>query len=103
MTGATNTVGLATATALAGAGAQVTVRNTELGAAASDRDGVTPLSPGSISPTCPRSGLPGRLDDLGVTEIDILINNASALTGSGLDIKMVSRPPSQPTYSGPFA
>ncbi|CDQ43686.1 SDR family NAD(P)-dependent oxidoreductase [Mycolicibacterium neoaurum] len=82
VTGATNGVGLATAAALAGAGAHVVmaVRNTELGARRADEIGgrttVVRLDLADLSSV---RGFPARLDEAGIGGIDILINNAGAL------------------------
>ncbi|MHA3024631.1 SDR family NAD(P)-dependent oxidoreductase [Mycobacterium sp. BMJ-28] len=88
VTGATNGVGLATATTLARAGARVilAVRNTALGAQRAaemgDNAAVAELNLADLSSV---RAFPGRLDDLGVAEIDILINNAGTLTRQRTD------------------
>lgn len=88
VTGATNGVGLATATTLARAGARVilAVRNTALGAQRAaemgDNAAVAELNLADLSSV---RAFPGRLDDLGVGEIDILINNAGTLTRQRTD------------------
>lgn len=88
VTGATNGVGLATATTLVRAGARVilAVRNTALGAQRAaemgDNAAVAELNLADLSSV---RAFPGRLDDLGVGEIDILINNAGTLTRQRTD------------------
>lgn len=83
VTGATNGVGLATATALTRAGARVilAVRNTELGAQrAAEMGGDTAVARLDLADLSSVRAFPGRLDDLGADAIDILVNNAGALT-----------------------
>lgn len=88
VTGATNGVGLATATALARAGARVilAVRNTALGAQrAAEMGGDTVVAELDLADLASVRAFPGRLDTLGVDEIDILINNAGTLTRQRCD------------------
>lgn len=88
VTGATNGVGLATATALARAGARVilAVRNTELGARrAAQMGGQTAVAELDLADLASVRAFPGRLDDLGAREIDILINNAGTLSRQRTD------------------
>lgn len=88
VTGATNGVGLATATALARAGARVilAVRNAELGAQrASEMAGDTAVAELDLADLSSVRAFPGRLDELGVGEVDILINNAGTLTRERTD------------------
>lgn len=84
MTGATNGVGLATARALVGAGAQVilAVRNTELGAQrAAEIGGSTRVLKLDLADQASVRAFPGLLDgDDSGAGIDILINNAGGLT-----------------------
>ena len=79
VTGATNGVGLGTARALARAGAQVilAVRNTELGRRrAAEMGGATSVIELDLADLSSVRSFPERLDG----DIDILINNAGALT-----------------------
>ena len=79
VTGATNGVGLGTAGALARAGAHVilAVRNTELGAQrAAQIGGSTSVLKLDLADLASVRAFPGLLDD----DVDILINNAGALT-----------------------
>lgn len=79
MTGATNGVGLGTAQALAKAGAHVimAVRNTDLGAQrAADIGGSTEVLKLDLAELSSVRAFPGLLDG----DVDILINNAGALT-----------------------
>jgi NAD(P)-dependent dehydrogenase (short-subunit alcohol dehydrogenase family) len=79
VTGATNGVGLGTAGALAGAGAHVimAVRNTELGKQrASEIGGSTSVVKLDLADLSSVRAFPGLIDG----EVDILINNAGALT-----------------------
>lgn len=83
VTGATNGVGLATAAALARAGAHVVmaVRNTELGAQrAGEIGGQTTVLALDLADLSSVAGFPDRLADAGVDAVDILINNAGTLT-----------------------
>ncbi|GAA1455726.1 SDR family NAD(P)-dependent oxidoreductase [Williamsia maris] len=79
VTGATNGVGLATAHALAGAGAHVilAVRNTELGAQrATEIGGSTEVAHIDLSHLASVRAFAERLDD----DVDILINNAGLVS-----------------------
>lgn len=79
VTGATNGVGLGTARALAKAGAHVilAVRNTELGARrASEMGGSTTVARVDLADQSSVRAFAGSIDD----DVDILINNAGALT-----------------------
>ena len=79
MTGATNGVGLGTAQALAKAGAHVimAVRNTDLGAQrAAEIGGSTEVLKLDLAELSSVRAFPGLLDG----DVDILINNAGALT-----------------------
>jgi NAD(P)-dependent dehydrogenase (short-subunit alcohol dehydrogenase family) len=79
VTGATNGVGLGTARALAKAGGHVilAVRNTELGRQrAAEIGGSTTVVELDLADQSSVRGFPGRIDG----DIDILINNAGALT-----------------------
>ena len=79
VTGATNGVGLGTARALARAGAHVilAVRNTDLGAQRSaEIGGSTEVIELDLADLASVRAFPGRLDG----DVDILINNAGALT-----------------------
>ncbi|WP_273734112.1 SDR family NAD(P)-dependent oxidoreductase [Mycolicibacterium septicum] len=79
VTGATNGVGLGTARALARAGAHVilAVRNTDLGAQRSaEIGGSTEVIELDLADLSSVRAFPGRLDG----DVDILINNAGALT-----------------------
>ncbi|MGW0163296.1 SDR family NAD(P)-dependent oxidoreductase [Mycobacterium sp. NPDC003323] len=82
VTGATNGVGLATAAALAEAGAHVVmaVRNTDLGAQrAEEIGGQVSVIRCDLSDLSSVRAFPGLLDDAGIDSIDILINNAGTL------------------------
>ncbi|WP_374022187.1 SDR family NAD(P)-dependent oxidoreductase [Mycobacterium sp. HNNTM2301] len=79
VTGATNGVGLGTARALAKAGAHVilAVRNTELGARrAAEMGGSTTVARVDLADQSSVRAFAGSIDD----DVDILINNAGALT-----------------------
>ena len=79
VTGATNGVGLGTARALAQAGAHVilAVRNTELGRQrAAEIGGSTTVAELDLADQSSVRGFPGLIDG----DVDILINNAGALT-----------------------
>ncbi len=79
VTGATNGVGLGTARALAQAGAHVilAVRNTELGQRrAAEIGGSTTVAELDLADQSSVRGFPGLIDG----DVDILINNAGALT-----------------------
>ena len=79
VTGATNGVGLGTARALAQAGAHVilAVRNTELGRRrAAEIGGSTTVAELDLADQSSVRGFPGLIDG----DVDILINNAGALT-----------------------
>ena len=83
VTGATNGVGLATAAALTRAGAHVVmaVRNTELGAQrATEIGGRTTVARLDLADLSSVRAFPGLLDEHGIDGVDILINNAGALT-----------------------
>jgi NAD(P)-dependent dehydrogenase (short-subunit alcohol dehydrogenase family) len=106
VTGATNGVGLATARALAGAGAHVifAVRNTTLGAQrAAEIGGSTEVIALDLADLASVRAFPGRLDGGAGGEIDILINNAGGLTqhrtetGDGFETTMATN------LLGPFA
>ena len=82
VTGATNGVGLATATALTRAGAHVVmaVRNTELGAQrAAEIGGHTSVLRLDLADLSSVRAFPGLLDEQGIDAVDILINNAGTL------------------------
>ncbi|MGO9353798.1 MAG: SDR family NAD(P)-dependent oxidoreductase [Mycobacterium sp.] len=84
VTGATNGVGLGTTRALAKAGAHVilAVRNTELGAQrAAEIGGSTTVVKLDLADLSSVRAFPGLIDD----DVDILINNAGALTNSRTD------------------
>ncbi len=84
VTGATNGVGLGTARALAKAGAHVilAVRNTELGAQrAAEIGGSTTVVRLDLADLSSVRAFPGLIDG----DVDILINNAGALTNSRAD------------------
>lgn len=88
VTGATNGVGLATADALARAGAHVVmaVRNTELGAQrAVEIGGRTTVLRLDLADLSSVRAFPGLLDDHGIDAVDILINNAGTLAEKRAD------------------
>lgn len=88
VTGATNGVGLATAAALtrAGAHAVMAVRNTELGAQrAAEIGGHTTVARLDLADLSSVRAFPGLLDEHGIDGVDILINNAGALTQHRVD------------------
>lgn len=88
VTGASNGVGLGTARALVRAGAHVVlaVRNTELGAQRADEiGGATTVVELDLADLSSVRSFPGRLDGAGIAEIDVLINNAGALTQQRLE------------------
>lgn len=102
VTGATNGVGLATATALARAGAQVilAVRNPELGAQrAAEMGGDTSVVKVDLADQASVRAFPGLFDG----EVDILINNAGLVsqrrtdTVDGFEMTMGTN------FLGPFA
>ncbi|MDT5094863.1 MAG: hypothetical protein QOH60_4226 [Mycobacterium sp.] len=102
VTGATNGVGLATARALAHAGAQVilAVRNLELGAQrAAEMGGETSVVKLDLADQASVKAFPGLVDG----DVDILINNAGAVvtrrseTVDGFEITMGTN------FLGPFA
>jgi NAD(P)-dependent dehydrogenase (short-subunit alcohol dehydrogenase family) len=102
VTGATNGVGLATARALAHAGAQVilAVRNLELGAQrAAEMGGETSVVKLDLADQASVKAFPGLFDG----DVDILINNAGAVvtrrseTVDGFEITMGTN------FLGPFA
>lgn len=85
VTGATNGLGLATAAALTRAGAHVVmaVRNTELGAQrAAEIGGHTSVVRLDLADLSSVRAFPGLLDERGIADVDILINNAGTLTES---------------------
>lgn len=88
VTGATNGVGLATADALARAGAHVVmaVRNTELGAQrAVEIGGRTTVLRLDLADLSSVRAFPGLLDEHGIDAVDILINNAGTLAEKRAD------------------
>jgi NAD(P)-dependent dehydrogenase (short-subunit alcohol dehydrogenase family) len=88
VTGATNGVGLGTTRALAKAGAHVilAVRNTELGEQrAAEVGGSTTVAKLDLADLSSVRGFPSLIDGLGVGQIDILINNAGALTNRRIE------------------
>ncbi|MDF2582958.1 MAG: dehydrogenase [Mycobacterium sp.] len=88
VTGATNGVGLATADALARAGAHVVmaVRNTELGAQrAVEIGGRTTVLRLDLADLSSVRAFPGLLDEHGIEAVDILINNAGTLAEKRAD------------------
>ena len=102
VTGATNGVGLATATALAGAGAHVilAVRNLELGAhRAAAMGGDTSVVKLDLADQASVRAFPGLFDG----DVDILINNAGLVaqsrsdTADGFEITLATN------FLGPFA
>ncbi|CAN5637560.1 SDR family NAD(P)-dependent oxidoreductase [soil metagenome] len=102
VTGATNGVGLATATALAGAGAHVilAVRNLELGAhRAAAMGGGTSVVKLDLADQASVRAFPGLFDG----DVDILINNAGLVaqsrsdTADGFEITLATN------FLGPFA
>jgi NAD(P)-dependent dehydrogenase (short-subunit alcohol dehydrogenase family) len=106
VTGATNGVGLATATALARAGARVilAVRNTELGAQrAAEMTGDTVVAELDLADLSSVRAFPGRLDELGVGDVDILINNAGTLTRERTDTSDGFEATLATNLLGPFA
>lgn len=79
VTGATNGVGLGTATALARAGAEVilAVRNTDLGRQrAAEMGGVTSVVELDLADLASVRAFPGRIDG----DVDVLVNNAGTVT-----------------------
>ncbi|MCP2625331.1 SDR family NAD(P)-dependent oxidoreductase [Mycolicibacterium smegmatis] len=83
VTGATNGVGLGTTRALVRAGAHVilAVRNTDLGARrAAEVGGTTTVVEVDLADLSSVRAFPGRLTAAGIDDVDILINNAGALT-----------------------
>lgn len=106
VTGATNGVGLATAGALAGAGAHVVmaVRNTELGAQrAREIGGHTSVVALDLADLASVRGFPGRLDAAGIDSVDILINNAGTLTQERTDTTDGFEATIATNLLGPFA
>ncbi|CAN5668538.1 SDR family NAD(P)-dependent oxidoreductase [soil metagenome] len=102
VTGATNGVGLATARALAGAGAHVVmaVRNTELGAQrAAEIGGSTEVVKLDLAEQASVKAFPDLLDG----EIDILINNAGAVVQHRSDTVDGFEMTIGTNFLGPFA
>ncbi len=106
VTGATNGVGLATAAALAKAGAHVVmaVRNTDRGAQrAAEIGGHTSVVKLDLADLSSVRGFPGRLDELGIDGVDILINNAGTLTQHRTDTADGFEATLATNLLGPFA
>ncbi|WP_319452774.1 MULTISPECIES: SDR family NAD(P)-dependent oxidoreductase [unclassified Mycobacterium] len=105
VTGATNGVGLATARALADAGAHVilAVRNTELGAQrAAELGGTTSVVRLDLADQASVRAFPTLLDDV-CDDVDILVNNAGAVTTARTETVDGFEATIGTNFLGPFA